>query len=265
MPRARFTLLACGLLAAGSLQAQSSDYPLALNLPTSDQMQFWDLGVGFTHRFVTPAKDHGKDAYGLDGLAYAGLGLDFGIKPIPGLNVLLYRTADNKTFVFALQQRVVDHDWIRMSARAERFDEVIPAAQTTLGDVGITGTAFQLPTEFFLGDHVIVSLVPTYLSRTTTQRSGVFNVGVGVHISFTEKFGFMGEYYPTPSKVKKPGTDLNAGFAAGFTYKTFKHRFTLLATNSTGTTANQVLSGDYGGGARSSSQWSLGFNIARVF
>ncbi len=264
MSRSRVLLLA-GLVSSGLLRSQSSDYPLAINLPTSDQMQFWDIGIGFTHRFVTPVKDHGKDAYGLDGYAYPGLGLDFGIKPVKGLNVLLYRTADNKTFTFALQYQLVDHDWIRMSLRAERFDEVIPAAHTAFGDVGITGGAVQVPTEFFLGDWVILSVVPTYLSRTTTQDKGVFNAGLGARVNFTEKAGFMAEYYPTPSKVKTAGTDFSSGFAAGFTYKTFKHRFSLFGTNTPGTTANQVLSGDYGGGPRSSGDWSIGFNIVRVF
>lgn len=258
-------LLLAGLVLAPALRGQSSDYPLAINLPTSDQMQFWDIGVGFTHRFVSPAKDHGKDAYGLDGMAYAGLGLAFGIKPIKGFNVLLYRTADNKTFTFALQQQVLDRDWVRLSARAERFDEVIPAAQTPIGDVGISGTAFQVPTEFFLGDHFILSLVPTYLSRTTTQKQGVFNVGAGLRVMFGEKWALLGEVYPTPSKVKQPGRVSNTGFAAGLSYKTFKHRFSAFATNAAGTTANQVLSGDFGGGARPSSEWSFGFNVARVF
>ncbi|HJU84344.1 MAG TPA: DUF5777 family beta-barrel protein [Holophagaceae bacterium] len=265
MPLPRASLLACCLASGGLLQAQSSDYPLAINLPTSDQMQYWDISLGFTHRFVTPVKDHGKDVYGLDGYAYPGLGVDFGIKPIKGLNVLLYRTADNKTFTFALQYQAIDHEWIRLSVRAERFDEVIPAAHTAFGDVGITGGAIQVPTEFFLGDWVIVSVVPTYLSRTTTQTSGVFNVGAGLRVSFTDKFGFLAEFYPTPSKVKTAGTDFKSGFAAGFTYKTFKHRFSLFSTNSPGTTANQVLCGDYGGGPRSSDQWSIGFNIIRVF
>ena len=55
------------------------------------------------------------------------------------------------------------------------------------------------------------------------------------------------------------------GFAAGVSYRTFKHKFTLMGTNTTGTTANQVLSGDYGGGPRPTSQWSIGFNVIRVF
>ncbi|BDU71280.1 DUF5777 family beta-barrel protein [Mesoterricola silvestris] len=249
-------------LAPALLLAESSEYPLAVNLPTGDMMQFWDMGIAFTHRFSTPASGHGKDAYGLDGYAYPGLGVDFGIKPVKGLNVILYRTADNKTFTFALQQRILNGDYVRMSLRAERFDEVVKRAETPVGTVGINGGAYQLPTEFFLGDFAVLSVVPTYLSRTTTQKKPVFTAGAGLRVDITDKLGFVGEYYPRPSKVDRT---FRPGYSAGFTYKTFKHRFTLVATNATGTTTNQVLSGDYGGGARSTGQWALGFNVARTF
>jgi hypothetical protein len=255
-------LLACALLTGGALRAESSEYPLAINLPTADRMQFWDIGLAFTHRFDAPVQGHGKDAYGLDGYAYPGLGFDFGFKPIKGMNIILYRTADNKTFTFGLQQQILNGEVVRMSIRAERFDEVVTRTQTPLGTVGILGGAYQLPTEFFLGDYVTLSLVPTYLSRTTSQEKPVFTVGTGLRLNFTEKFSFLGEYYPRPSKIAKT---YEKGMAAGFTYKTFKHRFTLVGTTVTGTTANQVLSGDYGGGARPSGKWAFGFNVARVF
>lgn len=38
-----------------------------------------------------------------------------------------------------------------------------------------------------------------------------------------------------------------------------------MGTNSTGTTAHQVLGGDYGGGPKPKGDWSIGFNVARVF
>ncbi len=254
--------LLCASLAAGVLHGESSEVPLALNLPTGDMMQFWDIGMAFTHRFDTPAAGHGKDMYGLDGYAYPAFGFDFGIKPIKGLNVMIYRTADNKTLTFTLQQRVFNGQYVRVTLRAERFDETVERAETPLGTVGISGAAFQAPMEFFLGDFGTFTLVPTYLSRTTTQEKGVFTAGAGLRIDITDKLGVMTEYYPRPSKIAKT---FKAGYAAGFTYKTFKHRFTLLGTNTVGTTANQVLSGDFGGGARSTGRWSLGFNITRTF
>ncbi|GLH74503.1 hypothetical protein GETHLI_30050 [Geothrix limicola] len=289
MTRKHAPLLACALLAGGALHAESSEYPLVINLPSAERMQYWDFGVAFTHRFIQPVKDHGKDVYGLDGYTYAGLGLTFGIKPVPGLNAFIYRTADNKTFTVGLQQQVLNGERVRMAVRGERFDEVVKQTLTPLGKVGISGAAFQVPTEIFITDDIIFSLVPTYITRTTTtdtvliaapgeppkttpNRGGVFNVGLGLRIGFTEKFSFVSEYYPRPSKLAKAapggitdGTTYQNGFAAGFSYKTFKHRFTVVGTNASGTTANQVMSGDYGGGPRSSSNWSIGFNVARVF
>ena len=289
MTRKPHPLLACALLAGGALHAESSEYPLVINLPSAERMQYWDIGVVFTHRFIQPVKDHGKDVYGLDGFTYAGLGLTFGIKPIPGLNVFIYRTADNKTFTVGLQEQVLNGERVRMAVRAERFDEVVKETITPLGRVGINGLAVQLPTEIFITDDIIFSLVPTYITKTTTtdtvlavtpgstpntapNKGGVFNVGVGFRIGFTDKFSFVSEYYPRPSKFAKAapggitdGTTYQNGFAAGVSYKTFKHRFSVFGTNASGTTPNQVMSGDYGGGPRPSANWSIGFNVTRVF
>ncbi|MDR3682183.1 MAG: DUF5777 family beta-barrel protein [Geothrix sp.] len=289
MTRKTAPLLACALLAGGGLHAESSEYPLAINLPTAERMQYWDIGLAFTHRFIQPVKDHGKDAYGLDSYAYAGLGFTFGIKPIPGLNAFIYRTADNKTFSFGLQEQVLNGERVRMAVRAERFDEVVKEAVTPLGKVGISGLTLQVPTEVFVTDDLIFSLVPTYITRTTTtdtilavppgatpntspNTGGVFNVGLGLRMNLTEKFSVVSEYYPRPSKFSKAapggitdGTTYQNGFAAGVSYRTFKHRFSLFGTNASGTTANQVMSGDYGGGPRRPSQWSLGFNVTRIF
>jgi len=262
-------LLGCALPASGTLQGQAAaeplpdpEYPLALNLPTADSMPGWKVAMVFTHRFVAPVKGHGKDAYGLDGMAYPGLGLDIGIKPVQGLNFQIYRTSDNKTVTFALQQQILRNRHFRMALRAERFDEVVDEVVTPLGSVGIAGGAFQLPTEFLLGPHVAVTLVPTYLTRTTTQEKGVFTAGAGVRVYFLENWGVMAEYYPRPSKLD---STFHSAFAGGITYKTYKHVFTLLGTNAPGTTAHQALGGDYGGGPRESDQWSLGFNMTRIF
>jgi len=289
MTRKTAPLLACALLAGGALRAESSEYPLVVNLPSAERMQYWDIGVVFTHRFIQPVKDHGKDVYGLDGFTYAGLGFTFGIKPIPGLNAFIYRTSDNKTFTFGLQEQVLNGERVRMAVRAERFDEVVKETVTPLGKVGISGISVQLPTEIFITDDIIFSVVPTYITKTTTtdtilavppghtpntkpNAGGVFNVGLGLRIGFTEKFSFVSEYYPRPSKFAKAapggitdGTTYQNGFAAGISYKTFKHRFTLVGTNASGTTPNQVMSGDYGGGPRLSGNWSIGFNVTRIF
>lgn len=259
-PSLRATLLC--LSACALLRGEVSEYPLSLNLPNGDMMQFWDIGMVFTHRFDEPVAGHGKDLYGLDGYAYPAFGFDFGIKPIKGLNAIVYRTADNKTLVFALQQRLLNADLVRLSLRAERFDETVQRTETPLGTVGNSGATFQVPAEIFLGDLGIFTLVPTWISRTTTQDKSLFTAGAGLRLDLTGSFGFLAEYYPRPSRL---GDAYRPGYATGFTYKTNKHRFTLVGTNTHGTTANQVLSGDYGGGPRSTGQWTLGFNLTRTF
>lgn len=52
----------------------------------------------------------------------------------------------------------------------------------------------------------------------------------------------------------------------GYQHRTQGHRFTIIAPTVPGTTANQVLGGDYEGfGPRSPNNWSLGFNLVRIF
>lgn len=281
MSRRTRALLPLVLAAASTLGAESSEYPLGINLPTGERMQYWDIGLVFTHRFIAPVQNNGKNLYGIDGFTYAGFGFDFGIKPVKGLNFLVYRTADNKTFVYGLQQLLVDKSRFRLSLRLERFDEtvqnrIIPGApDPALGEIGIAGGSGQLTAELFITDDIILSVIPTWLSRTTTVEKGVVTAAAALKVHFTEKFAFVGEYYPTPSKVKQmgekggllvaAGREYTAGFAAGVSYKTFKHRFSLFGTNATGTTTHQVLGGDYGGGPNPAGKWSIGFNVARVF
>ncbi|HJU84386.1 MAG TPA: DUF5777 family beta-barrel protein [Holophagaceae bacterium] len=234
--------------------AQDSELPLALNLPTADHLDGWDLGVRFTHRFQEQARSNGKDLYGLDGGAFTAFGLDLGIAAVPGLNAQLYRTADRKTFTMALQERFLSAERWSAALRVERFDEVIPG--------GRVGSTVQVPVDWRVGGGVVLSAVPTYLSSSETQRR-VGTVGLGARWLFLEHHGLLGEYYPRPSKVDGA---FERGFALGYQYRTLHHRFTLVATNELGTTAFDVLGGDYGGfGPSRPGSWNLGFNLVRVF
>lgn len=250
------------VLVAANLSAQDSDVPLALNLPTAQTLEDWHPAIRFTHRFTEPAKGGSKDLYGLDGGNYAGLGLDLGIKAVPGLNAQVYRTGDGKTFVFALQERLLASEHVHVSARLERFDETVQRVTLPSGTLGITGAAVQLPVQVFAGAFSF-SLVPTWLSRTSTQDRGLTTFGAGIGWSFLEGQSVLGEFYPRPSRLD--GSRYQQGFALGYRFATKGHRFTLLATNTPGTTTHQVLGGDYAGGPRPTGQWSLGFNLVRLF
>lgn len=262
-----FRTLACLALLGGLLRAQGSEYPLALNLPTAERMQAWDISVAFTHRFEMPVQGHGRDLYGLDGHAYPGFGFQFGIRPVPGLNAQIYRTADHKTYTLALQQQVLDQKHVRLAVRGEYFTETVQDLQTPLGESGIAGAVFQVPAEWLVTDAISLSLVPTYLGRTATRDKGLVTFGAGFRVDPTEHISVLGEFYPEPSGLEG---NYRSGWALGVAIRTFKHRFTLIGTNTLGSTAHQVLGGDYNGGpayygGSGEGSWSLGFNIVRIF
>lgn len=257
------SLLCCVLaLPGGALRGQDSELPLALNLPTADHLQGWQPAIRFTHRFTQPARGNSKDFYGLDGGNFAGLGLDLGIGALPGLNAQVYRTSDGKTVVLALQERLLAGPRFCLAARVERFDETLQRATYAFGTVGLTGVAVQLPAELAAGP-LSFSLVPTWLSRTTTEDRSLFTAGAGLRWRIVEGQSLLAEYYPRPSRLDR--ARFEAGFALGYRFQTRGHRFTLLATNVQGSTAHQVLSGDYAGGPRAPGDWALGFNLVRIF
>lgn len=247
--------LLLGLALALPLGAQeASDLPLGLNLPTADHLADWDMGLRFTHRFQEQAKGNSRDFYGLDNGAFTAIGLDFGIKAIPGLNAQIYRTSDQKTLTLALQEQVLASEHWRFSLRAERYDETVQG--------GLVGGAFQAPLDWQPVASLTLSAVPTYLSRTATAQN-VVTVGIGMRWAFTESQGLLAEFYPRPSKVDAAFAQ---GWALGYQYRTRGHRFSILGTNTLGTTAHEVLGGDYRGlGPRASGSWALGFNVVRIF
>lgn len=255
--------LAFTTLLAATLSAQDSEVPLALNLPTAETLRDWQPAIRFTHRFLEQARSNGKEAFGLDGGNSAGLGLDLGIGAVPGLNAQIYRTADGKTVVLALQQQALKTSWLRLAVRGERFDETIKRATYGNTTVGISGAVLQVPVDFLAGP-LAVGLVPTLLTRTSTKESSVATYGASLRWSISEGQSLLLEHYSKPGGLPASGT-YRSGLAFGYRFQTQRHRFTLLGTTAQGTTAHQVLGGGYNGGPVEPGQWTLGFNLVRMF
>ena len=249
----------CLTLLSLALPAQDPDLPLALNLPTTDSLDAGQFGIRFTHRFLESARNHAKDWYGWDGGNYAGVGLDVGLGR--GLNAQVYRTSDGKTLVLGLQQRLLVTSAIGVALRLERFDETVQRATYSYGTVGISGAAVQVPVEL-KGGAFTFSVVPTWLSRSSTKESGFVTGGAGARWMIAEHHALLAEYYPRPSRLD--GSRFEQGWSVGYRFSTKNHRFTILATTSNGSTAHQVLGGDYGGGPRRGGEWSFAFNLVRL-
>lgn len=267
----RFLLLpAC---AAGLAAQEASDLPLGVNLPTAQVLEKGDLGVRFTHRFAERARSNGTNAYGLDGYAFAGVGLDFSFKGLKGWNLQAYRTADQRTFTVAVQKQVFAGESLRVAARLERYDEVVRDNPSTLGlREGKVGTTLLVPLEALAGAFTF-ALVPAYLNRSATQPDPVLTAAAALRWDLGDHHRLHGEYYPRPGRLSdtrvasgSASRALEPGWALGYTYRTRGHRFTAVATNVMGTTAHQVLSGDANGvGPARSGDWVLGFNVVRIF
>ena len=261
-------------LASTVASAQQSEVPLWLNLTTAQGLMGASFGYRFTHRFQEQARNNSKDAFGLDGYSFSGLGMDIAVPSTPGTNFQIYRTPDNKTFTLALHQVLVSRPDFHAAVRIERYDETIrDQVLTPNSREGIVGTAVQLPLSWS-GGGITLLAVPTYLSSTSTQRKGVTTAGFGLRWDMAERHSLIGEYYPRPSKIKNLQVIVDStttrsvenGWAFGYVFRTKGHRFTLLATNVRGTTPNQVLGGDYAAiGPNRSGQWGLGFNLVRIF
>lgn len=268
-------LLGLALFFASTVvSAQQSEVPLWLNLTTAQGLMGASFSYRFTHRFQDQARNNSKNAFGLDGYSFSGLGMDIAVPSTPGTNFQIYRTPDNKTLTLAFHQVLVSRPDFRAAIRIERYDETIKDQVFTPNSrEGIVGTAVQLPLSWSGGGLTILA-VPTYLSSTSTQRKSVITAGLGLRWDMAERHSLIGEYYPRPSKLKDlkvfvdstTTRDFENGWAVGYVFRTKGHRFTILATNVRGTTANQVLGGDYAGiGPNPSGEWTLGFNLVRIF
>lgn len=253
------------------LRAQQ-EVPLGLNLPTTSYLkEGW--GLVFTHRFAESVVGNSQNLFGLDGYASSGFGFWGSIPGIPELNYGIYRTSDQKTMVLTVQGVLYTEKALRSSLRIERFDESVKDNSSTISVYeGISGATYQLPTEYFSGPWTL-GITPTYITQTSTGYS-VFNLPLSMKYQLSNTQSLIVEFYPIPSSVRdyrvpvssSVRRSLRPGFSFGYQFQTFGHRFTLIGTNTQGTTAHQVISGDYQGiGARASSDWGLAFNIVRLF
>lgn len=263
------TRLACSALAiagAQALAAQDAAPPgrtiegqRIINLPSAEVPAAGTLGLLFTHRFAQPL--HESDWHSLfsfDSGADIGIGLSYVL--IRGLEISLDRSSIQDDWEFAAKYRFL--------ARSERNPLSLALraggnARTAVGADRETGYFAQAIAAVSIGSRVRITLVPTYLSRTSGQRfvppeEDVFNVPVAVAVGVTRSLNFQAELIPRRGRHGSPRT----GWIAAVEKTVLRHRFAFTVGNVRTTTVDQYAAPDFFD-APEREDYFIGFNLVR--
>ena len=252
------------------LIALAASFPLAAQEPAD-----WDPGYGdrflqtssplandaglfqvlFTHRFNQPVNQAGgNNLGGLDSGANIGIGL--GYVPVDRLSVEVYRASSGGDYEFAAKYTFL-----------KPTHELPLAVGLRAGMDWLTKYDVDRKTGFFgqglvawtIGERVTLSAAPTYVSNTPNF-TDVFNVPVMLQVKLGRGLYATGEYV-----FRNKDLDGSVGqWSFALEKSLWRHRFGIWIGNSSATTVDQIMAGDYAGGVVESNI-RLGFNIVRQF
>ena len=265
------TRLAClALAAAGSaaaLPAQDAPAPARpiegyriINLPSAEIPAAGTLGMLFTHRFAQPLEDGDwHSLWGFDSGAEIGIGIAY--VPVSSLEISLDRTSNQDDVELAAKYRFL--------ARSKRnpVSLALRAGGNWRTEVNLhdrTGFFAQAIAAISIGNRVRITVVPTYLSRTSGHRfqlaeEEVFNVPVALALGVTRSINVQAELIPRRARHGSPGT----GWIAAVEKTVLRHRFAFTVGNVRTTTVDQYTAPDFFGHERE--DYFVGFNLARAW
>jgi Membrane bound beta barrel domain (DUF5777) len=250
---------------------------LLVTLPTDETLGRGMLQFLVTHRFRDPVRgSNAHTLYSLDSGADFGVGFTY--VPVPKLEVALYRSSVQDDYELSAK-------WAPFSGSDSAFGAALRVGGGDRRDpIIVDESGSILPdsrarTSFFaqgivslhlLGRRLELSAVPTYSSRTSAERRA-FNVPVHAAFAIFRSLNLQGEYLPPRKGIRGS----IAQWSIGVEKVLYRHRFSLVVTNTTLTTVDETLSGDYGlaqkrqqrnfeNGYRNNN-WHIGFNLVRQF
>lgn len=249
---------------------------LVVNLPSDQALSRGLLQFLVTHRFRGPVR--GSNAHSLYSLdSGADFGFGFAYAPVERGEISLYRSGIQDDWELAAKYAFVPPGRAFGAAvRVGGDDRRDPLVVTDSGGILPGGKA---KTSFFaqgiLSVHawhnrIEVSAVPTYSSRTTAERRA-FNVPLHAAVALGRSWNLQGEYQFQRTNVRD-SIDI---FTIGLEKTLYRHRFTLVISNTTVTTVDQYLSGDFAAARKiqgrafdngfRNNDWHIGFNLVRQF
>ena len=249
---------------------------LVVNLPSDQTIGSGLLQFLVTHRFRGVVRgSNGHSLYSIDSGAVFGFGLAYA--PIDRTEVSLYRSATQDDWEVAAKYAFLPAGKTFGAAiRAGGDDRRAPVVVTPSGgqlDDSRARTSFfaqGILSLHLANNRVEISAVPTYSSRTTSERRA-FNVPLHAAAALGRSWNLQGEY----QFQRKSVPDSIDMWALGIEKTLYRHRFSLVISNSTATTVDQTLSGDasvaskrqrrsFENGFRNN-DWHIGFNLVRLF
>jgi uncharacterized beta barrel domain-containing protein DUF5777 len=249
---------------------------LVVNLPSDQSLGRGLLQFLVTHRFRAPVR--GSDShslYSLDSGADFGFGLAYA--PVERGEVSVYRSGLQDDWELAGKYAFVPPGRcfgvaVRIGGDQRRAPLRVLDSGTLVHD-GESRKSFFAQTVLtlhLLSNRVALSAVPTYSSRTTAE-SRAFNVPVHAAIALGRSWNVQGEYQAQRTSVP----DSIGIWTIALEKVLFRHRFALVVSNTTVTTVDQYLSGDFAASPKRfgrtfdngfrNDDWHIGFNLIRQF
>ncbi len=252
---------------------------LLVNLPTDQTLRKGMLQFLVTHRFRDPVR--GSNAHSLYSVdSGSDFGLGFAYSPLAHVQLEIYRSGVQDDYEAALRiaSRVEGETKglfgaaLRLGGDDRRDPVVVDDTGSILPDTKARTAAFAqaILSLHLWKNRVELSAVPSYSTRTTSQER-VFNVPVHAALALGRSWNLQGEYQ---APRRHPHGSI-AQWSVGIEKVLYRHRFTLVVSNTTLTALDETLSGDYGlalkrqqaqfdNGYRNN-DWHIGFNIIRQF
>lgn len=246
------------------------------NIPTDNLLPKKGLSFDFTHRFALPIdQDTANDVYGLDGFAYTGLGLFFGV--FDDLEAHVFRSSLTDASEFGLKYRVFKE--------ARKLGDGAPFGLVLSG--GFQNDNIQNSIDFYVQPIISKVVIPNwfkvYLAPTWSDKSGTLGMANSLSASFfpfldpkgrdykksngtfalpiggalqvwPNKVSLFGEYTPVLSGYR----EVENGWAFGLQIlsRLETHVWSIGVSNVPYTTFGQFVVGG------PSNNWHLGFNIS---
>jgi hypothetical protein len=249
---------------------------LIVNLPSDQTIGRGLLQFLVTHRFNGVVRgSNAHSLYSIDSGAVFGFGLSY--SPVERGEFSLYRGATQDDWELAAKYAFLPAGGMFGAALRVGGDDRRAAIVVTPGGGQLLDT--EARTSFFAqgilsvhlaNNRVEISAVPSYSSRTTAE-THAFNVPLHAAAALGRSWNLQFEY----QFQRKSVPDSIDIWAIGIEKVLFRHRFSLVISNSTATNVDQYLSGDVAvvfkrqqrqfNNGFSNNDWHIGFNLIRLF